>query len=519
MNLNTEKNIELCRKALFSKQLQYYSKLCELYANLANIQKGVRSPEDIQARYSTALSKAARGDLSFTYPEKNYIFAEDFKGKKFSDTEIEIFKSYAFATSKLREFQEGSNILSDAIYLDDRGKSRIDENVTAEFHEFMQGKSKSTRSFDKFITEHSSKGVGHHFYLASKQAVNKINSIDSQHIPISTFIRNLNPLAFGSTLSRVNTHKRIIDEAENLYSPDEKNEYKKKTNMSKEFAYKIGQKTGKVYKANKAKVRQVMVGAACIALLLGGAARVNEANEFKTLDVKTNTAQGYKNYVSQDTIAKLSAIRQSIESAETSATTPTFEELSEIRNNLDNVIDDVMTDLVTEAFESQNPDCKVTSVDTLYDKTTNQYATAGTQSINPENFCTISYNNEKGEEKSITITEFSSFAPLFTGNSISDSFENEYILDKTHPYIDSSKTFLEKDQDVLSILSQYKEILESTEHLAGTQMIYSGGFLFVDPSLKTVLPEKLQTVESKNVQTSDTKLASQKEIIEDDWEK
>lgn len=520
MNLNTQQNIDLCRKALLTKELQYYSKLCELYSRLANMQKGVISAEILQKKYASALTKAASGDLEFTKPENNVILLDDLSGKKeqrFSDTEIAVFKEYAFSANRLRQFQTGCNILSQAIVEDRQGRRSLDTSAIDEFHDYMQETSKSTRSFDDYINVHSRQGVGHNYFLAARQAIKKINSIDSQHLPIDKFIKDITPLAFGSTINSVKSHNRIIDEASSIYSKNEANEFRDKPNFVKETAYKINKKASKVYTANKAKARGVMVGAACIALLLGGASYINDANSFKDLNVRTNSEQGYQTYVSQETIDKLASIRNSIETAENSTVQPSAEELADIADNLDNVIDDVMTDLVTDAFETRNPDCKVVSVETKYDRTVNMNKGSNSEP-EPEEFCTITYTNEDGKEKNITVSEFSSFAPLMTGNTIIQSYTDEEKLDNLSPNVDTNQNFIKQGEDVMSILSKYKTILENTEHLAGTQMVYSGGVLIIDPSLKTVLPEKTKNSKNQRDSVSDTKVATTRQDIDDDLE-
>lgn len=498
MNLNTQQNINLCKKALVTKELQYYSKLCELYARLAVMQNGELTPEQLQTKYSVPLTMAARGDIEFTKPENNII-----DGKKvYSNEEIKIFRDYAFSAGRLRQFQEATNKLFSTVKETSSGEKYIDKHEMDNYHKFMQTTSKSTRTFDDFVNEHSRQGIGHNFYLKTRQAIQRINSIDDQHLPIGRFIRDITPEAFGSTIHTVNSHNQIKDQASSMYSRSEAKEFREEPNLAKEAAHVLGKRAQKFYAKNKSKVRGVIVSAACLATILGGASHISDKAAFQDLDVKTNAEQGYQNYVSPETIDKLSAIRTAIENAENSPTQPTTDDLNSIRTSLDNVIDDVMSDLVTEAFESKNPDCKVTSVETSYDKTVNMYNTTGEP--RSENFCTISYTNKDGEKKEITISEFTSLA----GEPIKQSYDNEYDLDKKYPSVDQNDNFIKQGEDVMQILAEYKQILEDTEHLAGTRMVYSGGFLFTDPSLKTILPEKIQDSQVKSTEVSDTKLAS-----------
>ena len=463
------------------------------------MQRGRVTSETLQTKYSVPLTYAAHGDLEFLKSQNSR--------RQFSEDEIAVFQDYAFAASRLRQFQEANNRLIGVLNTDRNGELTIDNGAMKSFHKYMQKTSKSTKSFDDFVMEHSRQGVGHKFYLKTKQAIRKINSIDNQHLPIDKFIRDITPEAFGSTLHVFNSHEQIKHRASNMYSSSEAIEFKEEPSLFKEAAHVLGKKAQKVYTANKAKVRGVMIGAACLATILGGASYLNDRAAFKDLDVKTNVQQGYQNHVSAETINKLSEIRLAIENAKNSPTQPTFNDLSEIRQSLDNVIDDVMSDLVTDAFEEKNPDCKVSSVETAYDKTVNMYNNG---EPHPENFCTITYTDEKGEEKKVVIHEFASLA----GDPITQSFDNEYNLDGNSPSVDEKDDFIAQGKAVQKILEEYEKILEDTEHLAGTQMVYSGGFLFTDPSLKTILPEKSKDLQTEKTEVSDTQLAKSNETAQ-----
>ena len=243
MNLNTQQNIDLCRKALVTKELQYYSKLCELYAKLAIMQNGRLTSEELQSKYSLPLTMAARGDTEFTRPENNII-----NGRRlYSNQEIEIFRDYAFSAGRLRQFQEATNKLSGTLREDRNGEKYIDKHAMDNYHKFMQTTSKSTRYFDDFISEHSRQGIGHNFYLKTRQAIKRINEIDSQHLPIGKFIRDITPEAFGSTISRVNSHSQIKDQASSMYSRSETKEFREEPSLVKEAAHVIGKKAQKIF--------------------------------------------------------------------------------------------------------------------------------------------------------------------------------------------------------------------------------------------------------------------------------
>ena len=84
MKLDNIRNIRIYQKALYSKQLYYYSKLCELYKELATKQGPNATPEQIQNTYSTALSLAASGKLD------DFISSDEFSQK-----EIQVLNEYS----------------------------------------------------------------------------------------------------------------------------------------------------------------------------------------------------------------------------------------------------------------------------------------------------------------------------------------------------------------------------------------------------------------------------------------
>lgn len=103
MKLDNQRNIKICQKYLYSKQLECFGNLCELYADLAKLQGPKATPEDIQRAYSKPLSLATKGDLDF---DKVGIF---------EPTETEIFIKYAETAKNLNILKEASNLLSEVI--------------------------------------------------------------------------------------------------------------------------------------------------------------------------------------------------------------------------------------------------------------------------------------------------------------------------------------------------------------------------------------------------------------------
>jgi len=486
MKLNSEKNIMLCQKALYSKQLQYYSKLCSLYSDLAKLQGPDTTPDEVQETYSEALSLAAKGDLSFLESENDI----------YSENEIDIFKKYAFCSDRLSQFKEAASILKGSIIRFSFEEPEFDLTAIERYKNYMQNTSKSTKLFDKFISESSPRLIGHNYYLATRKSINTIDEIDNSHLNSKAFSKILTPTAFGATIKGVKKHVHTIDkpevktpsevrdEAYNIFEKDEKREYAKTPNLAVESAYVLGQraKTGasNFYKANKTAVRVSIAAIATSAALLGGALHVNNINTYNNL---TSRSTEYESYISNETKTELENIRSKLTSYQNIVSNSdelNYKDLEGLRTELDDVINLVLSDLTKSAFETANPDCEVTSVETMYDRTTNIH-TGPNAEPNPEHFCTINYVDKNGEDKSVVVTEFDSFS-MFAKNSIHKAYLNEYDLDHSHPNHSSTNT------DFEALLNTYESVLNDTEHLAGTKMIYSNGI--VSPSLKTVIPEK-----------------------------
>lgn len=309
--------------------------------------------------------------------------------------------------------------------------------------------------------------------------------------------RALTPKAFGANINGVKRNFRdFLDERNHVYSADERNKYSgniSATEYMGDFAYRAKNSALKFTTKHKTLVRSTIAAVLLSTALLGANNYRQNLSEYNSLNVNTNIAQGYQVNVSNSTQTKLNDIRKAIESAEKSSSVPTNETLAEIREDLDNVIDDVMSDLVTKAFESKHPDCHVNSVETNYDKSVNNYI--GNGPPNSENTCTIEYIDKKGNTQTEVVQNFTTSPLLTSNNPIVQSYDDEYSLDNSYPsdvISDTGKSFVEKDTDIMSLLGKYKEILENTEHLAGTQFTYSDGFLMIiDPHLTSKTPDRI----------------------------
>lgn len=496
MRLNNEKKIMLCQKSLYVKQLEYYAKLCEIYSELAKTQGPNVSHSSLHSRYNDALSDAAIGELGFL---SENVYGSDYSMPRFSKRERELFREYSFASGRLRQFKEASARLSEAISYEEDGSMSIDHDAVNSYHRYMERKSKSTQFFDKHISEHTPTYLGHDYFVKSRDAVRKIQAIDNTHIEDFTVSKTLTPAAFGANIHGCRTRVDVVNEAKSLDTRQEVAEYKQEPGVIKEVAYVAAVRTGKAIQRfhtnHRNQVRAVILAVLIAGGAVAGAQHLSNAHEYNTLSVDTAAEQGYQLNISPETYARIMAVEASIEAAKNSPTTPTYEELSAIRENLDNVIDDVMTDLVSEAFEEEHPEYTVTGVDTRYDKTVNQGKSPNSEPAK-ENTVIITYLDEKGEEQKLYVQDFSSTSLM--NNGIVQSFNDEYKLDRSHPSasVNENQNFVKNNQDVYASLDSFSEILGNIKHLAATDFEFSDGWLLVDPSIKSVTPEKVTPEEN-----------------------
>ena len=503
MKLNSIRNIKQCEQGLYARQLSAYAKLCQVYADLATI-SGKQLPASVEHKYSHALSCAAKGDLSFTEKGRNFVIREDYAGPIYSSNEIALFKKYSEYSQLLQTYKTGliklEKVLSESV----KNHSPIDQSLVEDYHRFMQspaGKSdfvvSNTRGYDNFVNNGSSRYIGNRNFMITRSAIAKISDIDENHITIPNFSEKATPERYGATLKgkarslASRDLKFVLASAEKTFTPEEAEKYGKPISPAREnledaivLGNKIGRNSKRFYTKHRSAIRKTMVATLAVATLLGAGNAIKNAHDFNHLSSATPNQQ-YEQTISSETQNKLATLRQSIEYYQESNDTPTQEQITQIRDELDDVIDDVVADLVTTAFEEAMPDCKVQSVDTSYDHSDPE--------TNGEK-CDITYVDNEGRQHTTSINNFSTL--LFTPNPLSTSFENEYDLDYKNPSVinsvynpNSPDNFVEKSEDIYAILDYYMQILEDTEHLAGTKIELKDG-MFLGLRLKTTLPEK-----------------------------
>lgn len=295
----------------------------------------------------------------------------------------------------------------------------------------------STKNFQSRIATSSANSVAFETSIKARQASRQISHVDKN--VVSSDLSKITSKSCGATIDKQATIRK--------------------------------NKSHQKYIARKKQLhRRLICGLlASMALLgVGGSYAKNKITE-KNLSLDYNQEKGYNILVSKNTQDKLNNIKNAIERVKSLGIEPSKETLSEIKSELDFVIDDVISDLVTKAFEEKNPDLKVICVETKYDKAANKYLADDAPEPHPENFCTIFYEDEKGESNK-TVMNFDS--------DIVQSFDNEYSLDYEN-----------------LTLSDLEKIYKDTSHLAGKEFEYHKGKFFGD-SISSGIPNKVSKTDT-----------------------
>ncbi len=422
MKLNSEKNLLIYQKSLFVEQLYNYSKLCELYSNLAGLHSSLRTAEEIAEYYSRPLSLASQGKF-------DYIIKEDYSGK-----ELAIFKRYEHFSQCFNDFQKASyelgavlnndnNTVDSNYNMHQKGNSSAEKAKEIEKirGELLSSPTEEVRKFQQDIDDSTPNSIAYRTSVKARKSGNKILLVDRN--AVSPNLRKVDSKSFGATISKEATIRKNKQRGNHKY-------------------------TSKGISKNR-----LLALAAVLALTITGVSHSISSNlGYSNLSATDNTKNGYQVLVSQDTQSSLSAIGYTISFFKSHPeVVPSSDNISEIRQSLDLVYDDIMSDLVTKAFEESNSGSTVTSVETTYDKTTNQYLSSDAAEPHPEHFCIITYTDENGEHQK-TVMKFDS--------EIDESFEHEYDLDTKALTLDD----LEK-------------IYNHANHLAGTEFSYSSSIL------------------------------------------
>lgn len=546
MKLDTEKKVLLAQKALYTKQLVHYRQLCETYKKLADIAVNKYQLKDrpdasiadqIQERYGKYLTMAANGDLSFI--DHNGTTRDGFIAPRFSPEQLKLFKSYAKSSERVARFQEASSILQDATYHQD--SFDISPELMDRFEDFMQ-KDQETASFSKFIAENPKRWIGHISFRRAVGEINKIKEIDPNHLAVLSK-KSLTPQSFGATITGARgriapVKEKITSQFKATYSDKEREDYSKRVSFSERLGastYRAGYhaKEGikKFYTAHKGTIQKALKKTAILAVSLGmvvaaskGIGAIKDAHEFNHQAYMGNSA--YEQTVSDETMHMMQEVDDFLTSLENSSSIPTSDQLRQATEMVDGEGNIIMDSLIRNSFKNQFSNLNIPEggVVIQYNKS---HDNASDGSLG--NYVYITCQDENGKEYKYTIKDFRSQGE----NRIEKLFSDERNIDKQSETIGSvySDTFITNSQSAKAYLADLREMHNNNVKLAGTyivinnpQITYDNAkatdsetlgdkfklemykFFCIDPTLKTVTPEKVEEAKTATteVETGDT---------------
>lgn len=492
MKLNNQKNITLCLKALYAEQLKSYATLCECYEALANNLGEHATSEDVQKRYSTYLSLASKGDLSFTQKSQNFIFSQSYQGPRFHQSEIKIFERYAKETARLNAFKKGASILSEEVDMDSISKSQINK-----FSRYMKSTSPETKKFEREVSEHSPSYIGHRYYVASRNAIRSIQDIDSSHLQGLSVPLSLTPSQFGANISGHTSIEKVLEktkhEARFMDSKEERASYAQKPSTVHELGYRF-------FAKNQRGVALSLSALLALGITTGVAFEAKQSYDYSSLTLENLEDKGYGTDLSESTLSTIEGLGKSIEDAKSQGTIPSSTQLNEIGQTIDDLFDTILAEKLTPSFQKAHPDAKDVVVSHSY----NYY-----DEENPQNVITISYTDGEGNTHEEDIKNFSSVG-LFSPNDVSNVFDHEYATDSSYKAIDKifsgNNNYTETGKDVTGLLDQYSNSYDFINHLAAVKLEYSEGKLLgIIPSSKvtSTMPNKLNDNKSSSTRSLD----------------
>lgn len=435
MLLNNVKNIELLKKGLYSQELKHYSSLCKVYSEL--IKSVALDPTNITKqdiargleKYSTFLDAAAKGDFNFIRVYSEETLGEDMlpSAPRFSAKDVEFFKEYSYHSQKITQFKQGSELLNKVIDKDLKtGKPMLSSTALKSFEDYMRQDIKNENPdfapnyqakylrlnsgsylIDHLVKDHSPRWLGHQFFLASKNSLNTINSIDANHLPTSLQLKNnLTPAQFGAEITGVkgNIQKffdkfRRKDKSDNEVTYDpftdrEKEYFDKKPGKIHENLYKVGQKVkavaGSLSRAKKAAIALTLAGALLVSPIVNTYSEARDFDEATTVSavqidknitpmsvnelesvIKDFETQNYENVedFKEDGNYALDAIEQTCQTYLKEYRTPSLEDAKSILDSLDNVTSMLVEKPIEFAIQENYPDYTNIVADLYYDNT------------------------------------------------------------------------------------------------------------------------------------------------------
>ena len=507
MNLTNVKNIELLRKGVYAQELAHYAALCNLYAT--HLKSVAMNPDNItpadlekaSKKYGPLMNAASKSNFDFLTGKTHPRLRDDgtLQSPEYSESDVEFFKLYAYHSEKLLQFRTGSRLLEKVFVTDlQTGKKVPSSEALDEFKEYMSKKvpmerrdneyslfkiserylrkesarrgipqdklesqlieerssliNENSGNFlvNKLIPEHSPRWLGHKFFMDSNEAINLIESIDPDHLPVSSTIirKGLTPAHFGAEITGVKGNIEKIISAIKRKDRPEKDEFDPFTDREKEyFTKEPGKIHEAIYKAASNSRTRAITGAALLTITAAGLAfylvpnLVNYAQEISNFNKIVDAARNQQivvyapmstteleavidDYLStdysgsidafrEDTNAALDAIQATCQTYQKNYSTPTKEEASIILDSLDDVTSKSIEQLVVYAIQDAYPSYTDIDVDFYYDYETEVDGTDLEEREKKEGF-KVSFTDENGNRLETDMANISS--PLLADN-------------------------------------------------------------------------------------------------------
>lgn len=510
MNLNNVKNIELLRKGLYSQELYHYAQLCDLYASV--LKRVASNPDNItekelelaSKKYGPLMDAATKGNFKFLEGKTNTELLGDgtLKRPEYSEEDVEFFKLYAYNSEKLMQFRTGSRLLERVIDTDlQTGKKVLSSGALETFKQHMSEKvpmeqpdhkyslfnipknylekqasnlgihpdelenklikqrsaliNANSGNFliNKLIPEHSPRWLGNRFFKKSEYAINLIEKIDPDHLPVSSTIirKGLTPAQFGAEITGVKGNiERFFEKfkkKENIKEQESEPTYDPFTDREKDyFSKKPSEISEKIYRAAhnsraKAITGIAVLGAAGVitlgALLPHLVSNVQEISAFKDAvdsarnpaiteqytpmtttelqavinDYLTTDYSGSIEDFREDTSAALDAIQATCQTYQKNYSTPSKDEATIILDSLDEVTSKSVEQLVVYALQEAYPNYSDIQVDFFYDYESEVDGTNLEKRVKKEGF-KVSFTDENGNSLETEMKNIGS--PMFT---------------------------------------------------------------------------------------------------------
>ena len=484
----SKRNVKIAQKYLYSQQLLSYSRLCKLYEQIVR-----HLGRENMAGIGDYLSKAANAqdldDLSYL---RNAGFSPEVK---------EFIHRYSYESQILRTLKEGSAHLYEALTYTEGEQAGVpkpfvdEDNITA-FHDYMEeareilGDQNLSNAYQNLLVRRPVT-IGMLGYNNTLKAIERINSVDSTHIPLSmqTHIsKDITPADFGSVVhgyksgraySKEHTQKRAFREYTDYVQGDETT-YKTPEDYTRDMEKTYPVRT--FFNKNREKIRTIakriaVVGLAAVASIAVVTTGINHY-KISQADAFNNYQSGYVTQLDQASIQELQDIHNLIDTAKIKlsqgqdATKDVNAVAEALDISADNVIESLIHSSVRSYYSEKDPGSSVEFIpgDGSIQQKTTHYFEDSADGRDDKIYIHYKVHHSDG-----TVEEREETADA--GFGLKSYFDGQQYINQGGPY----------DIDRL------EKISNDLDHLGGLQLSYSPDKgLMGRASFKVAVPEKAE---------------------------